>query len=261
MCSQDAKQNKELRPGPQSIEILGVKVHKVTLMEALALLKSMALDGGPHLVITLNSEMIMRAQRDHHFRDIINNASLSLPDAMGIVWASRILGTALPERLAGVDTVERLAEMASMSGIRLFLLGAAPGIAERVAAKLQSRHPSLIIAGTFAGSPHLDEEAEICRRVGAAKPHVLLVAYEVPQQEYWIARNLQRLHVPVVINVGGSFDFIAGVTRRAPLWMREHGLEWLYRLICQPRRLWRMLALPCFAAAVLHHRASALLGK
>jgi N-acetylglucosaminyldiphosphoundecaprenol N-acetyl-beta-D-mannosaminyltransferase len=244
-----------------STYILGVRVHKVTMSEALAQLEWMSQKTGPHLVITLNSEMLMLAQHNREFRGIINNASLTLPDAMGIVWASRMLGDPLPERTAGVDTVERFANIARQRGIRFFLLGAASGVAEQAAAKLQGRYPGLIIAGTYAGSPHLDEEPDICRRVRSASPHVLLVAYKVPEQEFWIARNLHRLHVPVIMNVGGALDFIAGVTRRAPLWMRERGLEWLYRLIQQPRRWRRMLALPRFAAAVLCHRASALLCK
>jgi N-acetylglucosaminyldiphosphoundecaprenol N-acetyl-beta-D-mannosaminyltransferase len=233
----------------------------VTLDEAVTQLEWMSQNSGPHLVVTLNTEMVMLAQRNHEFRDIINHASLTLPDAMGIVWASRILGNPLPERTAGVDTVERFARIASTRGIRFFFLGAAPGVAEQAAAKLQERYPGLTVVGTYAGSPHPDEEPDICTRITRVSPHVLLVAYRVPEQEFWIARNLYRLHVPVVVNVGGTFDFLAGVTRRAPSWMRERGFEWLYRLIRQPHRWRRMLALPRFAAMVLSRGAGAYLGQ
>ena len=251
----------QLERKPQTIEILGVKVHKVTMEEALEHLEYMAQNGRPQIVITLNTEMVMLAQRNQEFRKILNNAALVLPDAVGLVWASRVLGEPLPERMAGVDTVERFASNASRKNIRFFLLGAAHGVADKVAHRLQERYPGLVVSGTYAGSPYPDDEEQICKRIIAAAPHVLLVAYRVPEQEFWIARNLQRLDVPVVINVGATFDFIAGVIRRAPLWMQKHGLEWLYRLICQPSRWRRVVALPRFVIAVLHYRFTAPLRK
>jgi N-acetylglucosaminyldiphosphoundecaprenol N-acetyl-beta-D-mannosaminyltransferase len=153
-----------------------------------------------------------------------------------------------------VDLVEEFVRFASTRDIRFFFLGAAPGVAERAAAILQRKYPGLIVAGTYPGSPDPAEEVDLCEHIRAVNPHVLLVAYRVPEQEFWMARNLQRLNVPIVINVGGTFDFIAGVTRRAPRWMRSVGFEWLFRLLYQPWRWRRMLALPRFIVAIMTER-------
>jgi N-acetylglucosaminyldiphosphoundecaprenol N-acetyl-beta-D-mannosaminyltransferase len=153
-----------------------------------------------------------------------------------------------------VDTVVRVAALAAERGYRLYLLGAAPGVAEEAARRLVDAHPGLVIAGTYAGSPAPEEEDAIVARITAAAPDVLFVAYGAPKQDLWIARNLERLRVPVVMGVGGAFDFISGRARRAPAWMQRMGLEWLHRLIHQPWRWRRMLALPRFLFAVVADR-------
>ncbi|MBI1806208.1 MAG: WecB/TagA/CpsF family glycosyltransferase [Ignavibacteria bacterium] len=237
-----------------SSKILGIRVHHVTLDETLSIIGTMVFSGNRHLVVPLNPELVMTAQNNSAFRDVVNNASLVLPDGVGIVLASWLMGDPLRERVTGIDTVRHLAVLAQRQGLRLFLLGAAPGVAERAALRLQELHPGLQIAGTYAGSPHPDEEREICRRIEEADPQILLVAYGAPRQEIWVARNLSKLKVPVAICVGGTFDFIAGVSPRAPRWLQVFGLEWPYRLIREPRRWRRMLALPLFAAAVVRYR-------
>ncbi|MBN1967050.1 MAG: WecB/TagA/CpsF family glycosyltransferase, partial [Anaerolineae bacterium] len=143
-------------------------------------------------------------------------------------------------------------------GWRLFLLGAAPGVAERTAAVLECDYPGLQIAGTYAGSPAPQEEEAIIERVNASGADILFVAYGAPRQDDWIARNRERLNVRVAMGVGGSFDFIAGVVPRAPRWMQQIGLEWLFRLIRQPWRWRRMLRLPRFIWAVLWHKEQAV---
>jgi N-acetylglucosaminyldiphosphoundecaprenol N-acetyl-beta-D-mannosaminyltransferase len=156
--------------------------------------------------------------------------------------------------VAGSDLVPRIAERAAAHGWRLFFLGAGRGVAQEAAARLRRRYAGLQVAGTYAGSPALDEEAEIVDLVRAASPHVLLVAYGAPAQDLWIARNLERLGVPVCMGVGGAFDFVGGVRKRAPLWVQRLGLEWLYRLLQEPWRWRRQLALPRFTIAVLAAR-------
>lgn len=235
-------------------DILGVRIHRISQDETLHQLESMALSGEPHHVMTVNPEFIMIAQENEEFRKILSRVALALPDGIGVLWASRILGSPLHERVAGVDTVNRFAAIAARQNIRLFLLGGAPGVAEKVAERLQRENPGLVIAGTYAGSPHPSEEDEICRRIEAARPHVLLVAYGPPRQDLWIARTMPRLKVPVAIGVGGTFDFIAGVLPRAPVWMQKAGLEWLFRLIQEPSRWRRMMSLPRFAMAVVTSR-------
>lgn len=239
------------------VEILGVQIHKVRMSDVLSLLEHMIESGERHHVMTVNPEFVMIAQRNQQFRSVLNNASLLFPDGIGLVLASGLLGGKLPERVAGVDVVEKFASIAGEKEYRMFLLGAAPGVAERAAAMLQQRYPRLIIAGTYAGSPHPSEEEEICRRINDVSPHMLLVAYGPPHQDLWIARNFYRINVPVSMGVGGTFDFIAHVIPRAPLMVRKSGLEWLYRLVRQPHRWRRMLALPRFAFLVARERLRA----
>ncbi len=243
--------------GVSAIRILGVRVDRVTTAETLALMERWVAEGTPHQVVTVNPEFVMRAQRDTAFRVVLEEADLALPDGAGLLWASRVLGWPLPERVTGADTLPLIAALAAEKGYRLYLLGAAPGVAEHTAATLQERHPGLIVAGTYAGSPDPAEDDDIVGRIVAAAPSFLFVAYGAPQQDVWIHRNLKRLGVPVCMGVGGAFDFIAGVTPRAPLWMRRHGLEWLYRLWIQPWRWRRMRELPRFAWWVLRERRRA----
>lgn len=237
-----------------SVDILGVRVDNVTTSEALTILEEFVAQGVPHQVVTVNPEFVMRAQRDSAFRVVLAGADLAIPDGQGLLWAARRLGRPLRERVAGADLLPLIARTSAGQGYRLFLLGAAPGVAERAAAVLTEQNPGLRIVGTYAGSPDPSEDEALVARVRSASPDFLFVAYGAPQQDLWIHRNLHRLGVPVCIGVGGAFDFIAGVVPRAPLWMREQGLEWLYRLVRQPWRWRRMLALPRFVWHVLRCR-------
>jgi N-acetylglucosaminyldiphosphoundecaprenol N-acetyl-beta-D-mannosaminyltransferase len=239
----------------ESIAILGVRVSNVDVPQSLAIIEGLIESGAPHQMMTVNTEFVMAAQKDAEFKAIIHAAALALPDGVGILWAARFLGHPLKERVTGVDTVQRVAELAARKGYRLFLLGAAEGVADLCAQRLRNKYPSLQIAGTYSGSPAIEEEDEIVALVKQAKPDVLFVAYGAPQQDKWIARNLARLGVPLAMGVGGAFDFIAGVAVRAPQWMQKLGLEWLHRLYREPWRWKRMLALPRFVGLVILWRA------
>ncbi len=236
-------------------QVLGIQVDPVSCEEALARIESFVREGEVHQVVTINPEFVMRAQRDRPFRCVLNSAALSLADGIGLVWAARLLGCPLPERVAGSDLVPLIAERAAQAGWRVFLLGAAPGVADQASHTLQERYPRLQVVGTYAGSPAREEEAQIVQRIQATHPDILFVAYGAPAQDMWIARNLAVLGTPVAMGVGGALDFIAGRTTRAPGWVQGLGLEWLHRLIHQPWRWRRMLALPRFAWAVLLARA------
>ncbi len=236
------------------IYITGLPVDNLTYEETLVTLESFILEGSPHLVVTLNPEMVVRASRDREFREIVLSASLVLPDGVGIVWASRILGTPLKERVTGVDTLERFAALASKKGYKPFFLGASPGVAQKAASVLSERYPGFKVAGVYSGSPSPSEEKTILEVIRSASPDALFVAYGSPAQEKWIARNLHSLKVPFAMGVGGAFDFIAGVVPRAPKIIRKVGLEWLFRLILQPWRWKRQLALPVFCALVVKER-------
>ncbi len=237
-----------------ALRILGVRIDDVTMAEAVALADAFVQSGVPHQIATVNVEFIMTARRNALFRQTLEQAALCVPDSVGVLWAARLLGHPLRGQVAGADLVWELAALAAARGYRLFLLGGAPGVAEQAAARLQGIHPSLQIAGTYAGSPAPAEEKEIVARIRATQSHILLVAYGAPQQDLWIARNIGEVAVPVAMGVGGSLDYIAGAAVRAPLWLRRRGLEWLYRLCRQPWRWRRMLALPQFAALVVRSR-------
>ncbi len=238
----------------QSVELLGVRVDDVTWPETLDYLARCVEEGTPHLIVTLNPEILMQARADADFHQIIAQAGLVLPDGVGLLWAARILGVRLRERVTGSGLVPRLSALAAERDWPVFFLGAAPGVAEEAAARLAAANPGLVVAGTFAGSPDPAEDDALVARVIGAAPQVLLVAYGAPRQERWIARNAERLQVPVMIGVGGAFDFVAGAVQRAPERVQRLGLEWLYRLLREPWRWRRQLALWRFAALVWHER-------
>lgn len=234
--------------------VLGVRVHAVTQAQAMAQVEA-ALDGGGSLhVATVNPEFIMAAQRDQAFRAVLDEVDLAVPDGVGLVVAGRLLGLPLPERVAGVDLVESIAERAARRGWRLFFLGARPGVALAAAEQLRRRYPGLLVAGAFAGSPRPEEEEAILEQVRMARADVLLVAFGAPAQDLWLRRVRGRHPARVAIGVGGAFDFISGRAQRAPRWLRRLGLEWLHRLYREPWRWRRQLALPRFAALVALQR-------
>ncbi|NLG27587.1 MAG: WecB/TagA/CpsF family glycosyltransferase [Chloroflexi bacterium] len=241
-------------PLTRGVRILGVRVDDVTTAETLDMIERFIAQRVPRQVVTVNPEFVMEAQRNAAFRVVLERAALALPDGAGLLWAAKRLRQPLRERVTGADTLPAIAERAAARGYGLFFLGAAPGVAERAAAVLGERYPGLRVVGCYAGSPDPAEEDVLVARVRAARPDALFVAYGAPRQDLWIARNLQRLDVPVCMGVGGALDFVAGVARRAPRWMRRWGLEWLHRLICQPWRWRRMLALPRFAGEVMRQR-------
>jgi N-acetylglucosaminyldiphosphoundecaprenol N-acetyl-beta-D-mannosaminyltransferase len=239
-----------MSPSP-ALRILGIPIHDVPLSEAVEQAAAWVREGGAHQIATVNPEFVMAARQDPTFRTVLERADLCLPDGVGITLAARYLGRPLRERVAGVDLVEALAARAAVEGWPIFLLGAAPGVADWAASVLIARYPGLTVAGTHAGSPRPEEEENIIRRVREAGADVLLVAYGAPAQDLWLARNLARTGAKVGVGVGGAFDYIAGVVPRAPRWMRRVGLEWLYRLIRQPWRWRRQRVLPLYALLVL----------
>ena len=244
---------------PDAIYILGVRVDRVTRQQALDRIEEIIARRRAsnnelpcQQIITVNPEFVMAAQHNQPFRRAINAAALVLPDGTGVVWASRYLGKPAPERVTGTDTLAALAQRSAASGSRVYLLGAAVGVAEATATRLQQIAPGLQIAGTYAGSPASAEEDAIIERIRAAQADVLCVAYGAPAQELWIYRNRARLPVAVAMGVGGAYDFLAGRQKRAPRLMQQMGLEWLFRLYREPRR-WRriLVAVPIFGASVL----------
>ena len=238
------------------VEILGVPINRISSEEVTNILVMWALSDRTHHVVTVNPEFVMIAQQNKEFLTVLQKASLRIADGIGILWASHLLGKPIIERVTGSDTIHSFAKAASKKGIRFFFLGAAQGVAELAADALRKDYPGIEIVGTYAGSPREKEEEEICERIISARPHVLLVAYGAPMQDLWIARTAHKLKIPVAIGVGGTFDFLAKTVKRAPKWMQRFGIEWLFRLIQEPRRWRRMLRLPLFALAVFRSSMS-----
>jgi N-acetylglucosaminyldiphosphoundecaprenol N-acetyl-beta-D-mannosaminyltransferase len=235
-----------------SLCVFGVRVDDVTFPEALALLREFVASRAPHYVVTPNPEFVMLARRDAAFRQALAGAALAIPDGGGLLLAARLWGRPFREQVRGTDLVYRLATVGAREGQRWFLLGAAPGVAAEAGRRLMARYPGLQVVGTHGGSPRATDDAAAQEAIRAAGPvDVLLVAYGAPGQELWMARNLAALGVPVAIGVGGVLDFISGRVRRAPRWVRDLGLEWLFRLLLQPRRWRRQLELPRFAIQAL----------
>lgn len=222
----------------------------VDMATAVARIEALVDEGGHHLVATVNPEFVMRAREDREFARVLESAALCLADGTGVVWAARRQGCPLEGPVTGVDLIPQLAALCARRHFGLFLLGAAPGVADDLAARLRADHRGLDVA-TYAGSPAPASDAETLRVIEGARPKVLLVAYGAPKQELWIDRLKDRLEVAVAIGVGGAFDYLTGRVPRAPVWIRRAGMEWLFRLGLQPWRFRRMAVLPAFAVRVL----------
>ncbi|GAB4214572.1 MAG: WecB/TagA/CpsF family glycosyltransferase [Roseiflexaceae bacterium] len=229
----------------KSLIILGVPVDDLTMEQALERLDQLIQTGREtgrcHQVATVNADFVVNSLRDPELRFILQASDMTTADGAPLVWGARLLGVPLRDRVTGADLVPQLAERAAERGYSIYLLGAAPGVAARAALRLQQRHPNLRIVGVASppNRPVLEMDRSIIDEIRAAQPDILLVAFGNPKQEKWISMHRHELGVPVCIGVGGTLDMIAGVTKRAPRWMQQSGLEWLFRLLQEPRRLWR----------------------
>lgn len=243
---------------PRTVVLLGVPFHDLTLDEALRRIGEVVTQRTPRYLATANVDFALQASRDVELQRILLEAEYVLCDGTPLVWASRWLGAPLRERVAGSDLVPALAAEAEQRGWRLFLLGSTPENLDRALANLRAGHPQLAVDGyspPVAPLLEMDHE-EIARRVGAARPDILLVAFGCPKQEKWIYMHHAQLGVPVSIGVGATVDFLAGRFHRAPRWMQRSGTEWIFRLLQEPRRLFNryLLDLVFFVGAVRRER-------
>jgi N-acetylglucosaminyldiphosphoundecaprenol N-acetyl-beta-D-mannosaminyltransferase len=228
------------------LQILGCRLDPIDSDDASARIVDLAANGRGAQIVTLGTEMVVQAQRDPRFRAIVNASALSLCDTIGLLAVARRRGAPLRRRVAGVELIERLCAMATAAGIPVYLLGGAQGVAADAAAILQARHPGLRVVGTRSGYFAPGEAAGVADAIAASGARLLFAGLGSPRQEYWLAEHLARSGCGAGIGVGGSFDVIAGRIARAPRAVRRLGLEWLYRLIKEPRRWRRQLALPYF---------------
>ncbi len=219
------------------VKILNIKICKVTNQDVLILIENYIKSRKPHQIVTVNPEFIVGAQKDREFAQVLNGADLAVADGYGIILACKLLKKTLPERISGTELIYQIAPLACQKGWRIFLLGGKEGIASKTYQILKKNYPKIKIVGQVAGNPH---DLTIIQQIKKAKPDILYVAWGAPKQDKWIAKFKQSLGVPVMMGVGGAFDYISKQVPRAPEWMRKAGLEWLYRLIRQPWR-WRRI--------------------
>lgn len=235
----------------KGVEILGYKVAPFTMEDVLTSIYRLIGEKRGQIV-TANAEILYAAKFDRRLSEVVHRAELVIADGMGVVWASRILGDPVPERVGGYDVLHALCKAAPDKGIRVFLLGGDHRVADMAAVRLQQLYPGLDVAGTCHGFFKEDESESVIEHITMQRPDFIFVALGL-RGEYWIAEHKDELPCPAM-QVGGSFDILAGRAERAPLWMQKRGLEWAFRLYKEPRRFKRMLALPKFMWTVILER-------
>jgi N-acetylglucosaminyldiphosphoundecaprenol N-acetyl-beta-D-mannosaminyltransferase len=225
------------------ITILGIRLHNVDTADTLEIIDGFIKESGPHQICTPNVDFIVQAQNDSEFFRILNQASLSVPDGMGVVYASRFLGTPIKENVKGRILVVHLCRQAAQLGHSVFFLGGAPGVADQAAQILSHQFPGLKITGTHSPSFRIMEDEEennrVLEKLNRCHPDILFVGMGAPKQDKWISQNLSKTSIPVALGIGGTFDIISGRIKESPRWMTNVGLEWLFRLTREPGRLWK----------------------
>jgi N-acetylglucosaminyldiphosphoundecaprenol N-acetyl-beta-D-mannosaminyltransferase len=219
------------------VELFGVPVDALTFEETVERIRTWVEVGEPRQHVVVNAAKVVALARDPALADVIRNCHMVSPDGMSVVWASRLLGRPLPERVNGTDLMERLVAAAADTGRSVFFLGARPDVVERTVEVFRARHPALKVAGYRDG--YWSDDDLVVKGIRSAGPDYLFVGIPSPRKEFWISSRLAELGVPFVMGVGGSFDVIAGRYRRAPRWACANGLEWVWRVWQEPRRMWK----------------------
>lgn len=236
------------------VSVLGCRVDALDVNAAVRAIVTLVRRAAPAMVVTLGTEMVVRAQRDPDFRDALNSSALSLCDTVGVLYAARAQGLDVRERVTGIDLLDQLGAALAHNAFPVFFLGGKGDTAARAAAALAARHPGLVVAGSRDGYFSGLADEGVAREVATSGARVVLVGLGSPRQEMWIAKNLAATGAAVGIGVGGSFDVLAGNVARAPYAWRWLNLEWFYRLVKEPKRWRRQLALPVFAWLALRER-------
>jgi N-acetylglucosaminyldiphosphoundecaprenol N-acetyl-beta-D-mannosaminyltransferase len=239
---------------PERVRVLGCPVDPLDMEATVARCEEIVAERAYAQHMALNVAKLVACRDDELLRSAVENSAIVNADGQGVVLAARLLGTRLPERVAGIDLMDALMARAAQRGWRVFILGARDEVLERASAVLAERHPGLILAGTRNGYFKPEETAGVCEQIRAARTDVLFVAMGTPHKELFLAEHGPSLGVPLVMGVGGAIDVVAGVTRRAPVLWQRLGLEWLYRMLQEPRRMFRRYA-------VTNARFAALLGR
>lgn len=236
---------------PEPVSILGLPVDRLNMDETMAALEMFVLEQKPHLVVTADAAGIVQAQSDPEWHDIFSTADLRTPDSVGVLWAAKRRGFPIRERVSGVDLVDRICALSADKGYRIYFLGAAPGVADLAAEKLRLKHPGCNIVGSRHGYFPADSDTVVAQEVAETKPDFLLVAMGIPRQEKFIKATEHIIQASVAMGVGGSFDVFSGKAKRAPLLFQKLKLEWLWRLILNPKKISKAKNLPIFVWMVL----------
>ena len=218
--------------------ILNTYVNALSMDETVAEVEKIVKAGVPTQHVVINALKVNLMNEDPGLREIVNDCPLINADGASIVWAAKKLGVPLKERVAGIDLFLRLVELAAEKGYRIYLFGAKEEVVQEVKRRFLAQYPTLQIVGVRNGYFTEADEPQIVADMAASGADMMFVAFSSPKKEYWVKRYLNELKIPFVMGVGGSFDVVAGVTDRAPKWMQDHGLEWFYRFIQEPLRLW-----------------------
>lgn len=247
------------------VNICGVQVDKYSLDEVVEQITNHALSrNSPKYVVTPNAQHIVTLQRDSLFREIYRNAFLAVPDGVPLLWAAKFFNTPLDGRVNGTDLFERLCQTSAETGLKIFFLGGRPGAAQKAANTLKKKHPNIKIVGTYCPPYGFESDQSELEKMNfaiiAAKPDILFVGLGAPKQEYWMYNNYQKLNVPISLGIGVSFELVSGMVKRAPVIMQKLGLEWFFRLIVEPRRLWRRYVIgnTVFVLLVLKQKIASL---
>ncbi|GMQ60190.1 WecB/TagA/CpsF family glycosyltransferase [Vallitalea sediminicola] len=236
------------------VDILGVKVDDLTMSKAVNKVIEYTNSDKKYKIYTPNPEFVMAANQDEEFRNILNQGDLVIPDGIGIVIASKIMKKSITERVAGYDLLQNVFNKIKGTDKTVYFFGASKGVALQAANKMKEIHKGLNVVGIHDGYFDEKEEQKIMDTINSLQPDLLLVGLGAPKQEKWISKNINNLNVKVALGVGGSFDGMAGIVKRAPEIYQKLGLEWFYRLIKQPTRIKRMIKLPMFLIKVIIHR-------
>ena len=241
-------------PEPNSlpeVRILGLPVHRLNMTDALARIDGFVASGKTHHIITADASMLVMAQDDPELRAIVANAELVTPDSAGVLWAAKRRNSPLAERVSGVEIVEKLCAASAHRNYRLYFLGAAPGVAQKAADCMSAKYPGCRIVGTRDGFFQPSDLPAILAEIRDARPDILCVALGIPKQEKWIHANRAALGVPVLIGVGGTLDVLSGTVKRAPKPFQKLRLEWLWRVISNPKKISKVALLPRFVRLIL----------
>lgn len=245
----------------KTTRILGVPVSVVDMQSAVATISAWIKSETANYVCVRDVHGLMLAQKDTEFLAIHENAGLVTPDGMPLVWIGRSVTGESVGRVCGADLVDALCAISIGQGWGHYFYGGKPGVAEAMASRLRVKYPGLKVVGTFSppfGNLSKEEDSAIITKINAATPHIVWIGLSTPKQEYWMRDHVGRILGATLIGVGAAFDFHAGMVARAPLWMQRAGLEWLHRLVSEPRRLWRryLIVAPLFVLVALGERIS-----